>query len=167
MNLKHLISEKGILVNFSVAKKIPPEKIKLLESKIKKKINKNDDLEDLLKKEISKETQKTLDINDIPGLINIYQKKILHQSSKGIFENETKVMMLNLFGIGIAKKLINKKLKKDEICFIILTILGALGLTDKDFRMFHKNNNHTQDDQDDQDDDDYDDYEDEDGDEWR
>lgn len=158
MNLKHLISEKGILVNFSVAKKISPEKIKSLESKIKKKMKKDDDLVNLLKQEISKETQKTLDINDIPGLIDVYQKKAIHQSSKGIFENETKVMMLNLFGIGIAKKLISKKLKKDEICFVILTILGALGLTDEDFRMFHKNNHHAgdnpQDDEDDYDDED-------------
>ena len=53
MNLKHLISEKGILVNFSVAKKISPEKIKSLESKIKKKMKKTDDLEDLLKQEVS------------------------------------------------------------------------------------------------------------------
>lgn len=156
MNLKHLISEKGILVNFSVAKKISTETIKSLETKIKKKMKKNDDLEFLLKQEISKETQKTLDINNIPGLIDVYQKKAIHQSSKGIFENETKVMMLNLFGIGIAKKLISKKLKKDEICFVILTILGALGLTDEDFRMFHKNNHSVEDNQSD-DEDDYDD----------
>ena len=160
MNLKHLISEKGILVNFSVAKKISPEKIKSLESKIKKKMKKNDDLELLLKQEISKETQKTLDINEIPGLIDVYQKKIMPQSSKGIFENETRVMMLNLIGIGIAKKLISKKLKKDEICFVILTILGALGLTDEDFRMFHKNNHNIGDNQSD------DDYDEEDEDEY-
>ena len=66
MNLKHLISEKGILVNFSVAKKISSEKINSLESKIKKKMKKGDNLENLLKQEISKETQKTLNINDIP-----------------------------------------------------------------------------------------------------
>jgi len=140
MNFKHLISEKGILVNFSVAKRISSEKIKSLETKIKKNMKVGDNLEYLLKQEISKQTQKTLNINDVPGLlINKNNKKIIYDS-KGIFQNESKVMMLNLFGIGIAKKLINQKFKKDEICFVILTILGSLGLTDEDFRMFHKNN---------------------------
>ena len=158
MNLKHLISEKGILVNFSVAKKISSEKINSLESKIKKKMKKGDNLENLLKQEISKETQKTLNINDIPGLVDV-NKKIIYYDSKGIFENESKVMMLNLFGIGIAKKLINQKFKKDEICFVILTILGSLGLTDEDFRMFHKNNHPSGEDHNDEDD--YDDEDDE------
>jgi len=161
MNLKHLISEKGILVNFSVAKKISSEKINSLESKIKKKMKKGDNLENLLKQEISKETQKTLNINDIPGLVDVNKnnKKIVYYDSKGIFENESKVMMLNLFGIGITKKLINQKFKKDEICFVILTILGSLGLTDEDFRMFHKNNHPSGEDHNDEDD--YDDEDDE------
>jgi len=162
MNFKHLISEKGILVNFSVAKRISSEKIKSLETKIKKNMKLGDDLEYLLKQEISKQTQKTLNINDVPGLlINKNNKKII-SDSKGIFENESKVMMLNLFGIGIAKKLINQKFKKDEICFVILTILGSLGLTDEDFKMFHKNNySSTQDhnDEDDEDEEDEDDDE--------
>ena len=160
MNLKHLISEKGILVNFSVAKRISSENIKSLETKIKKKMKKGDNLENLLKQEISKETQKTLNINDIPGLVDVKNnKKIVYYDSKGIFENESKVMMLNLFGIGIAKKLINQKFKKDEICFVILTILGSLGFTDEDFRMFHKKNHPSGEDHNDEDD--YDDEDDE------
>jgi len=163
MNFKHLISEKGILVNFSVAKRISSEKIKSLETKIKKNMKLGDDLEYLLKQEISKQTQKTLNINDVPGLlINKNNKKII-SDSKGIFENESKVMMLNLFGIGIAKKLINQKFKKDEICFVILTILGSLGLTDEDFKMFHKNNysstqDHTDEDEEDEEDDEDDEF---------
>lgn len=160
MNLKHLISEFGILVNFNVAKKISPEKIKSLENKLKKKIKKGDNLEDLLKHEISKQTQKTLDISDIPGLIGLDKSNIEKNNSKGIFQDEAKVLMLNYFAMTLTKKMITQKFKKDEICFIILTILGTLGLTDQDFRMFHKNNQQSDENLNDNDefDDDDDDY---------
>ena len=65
-------------------------------------------------------------------------------------------MMLNLFGMNIAKKLITQKYKREEICFIIITILGTLGLTDQDFKDFHKNNRQDINDDDDLDDEDYD-----------
>lgn len=145
MNLKHLISEKGILVNFSVAKKISSVKMKVMEEKVKKKMKKGDNLETLLKQEITKQTQKTLNFNEIPGLIGMNKPQTDKSSPIGIFKNETKVMMLNLFGISLAKKMISQKFKKDEICFIILTVLGSLGLTDEDFRNFHKNNRHEND----------------------
>jgi hypothetical protein len=155
---KHLISEKGILVNFTVAKKIPSKKIESLQNKVKKTLKEGDDLEELLKKEISKQTQKTLNVNDIPGIIVNNHKKNDLEYSNGIFADESRVMLLNFFGMNLAKKMINQKFKKDEICFIMLTILGTLGLTDQDFKDFHKNNRQNMDDDDYNDeDDDYDD----------
>jgi hypothetical protein len=145
MNLKHLISEKEILVNFNVAKKISSAKMKVMEEKVKKKMKRGDDLETLLKQEITKQAQKTLNFNEIPGLIRMNKPQTDKSSPIGIFKNETKVMMLNLFGVSLAKKMISQKFKKDEICFIILTVLGSLGLIDEDFRNFHKNNRYEND----------------------
>jgi len=156
MHPKHLISEKGILVSFTVAKKIPSRKIESLQNKIKKTIKKGENEEELLKKEITKQTQKTLNVAEIPGIIlskNQYEGEI---NSLGIFKDESRVMMLNLFGMNIAKKLITQKYKREEICFIIITILGTLGLTDQDFKDFHKNNRQDINDDDDLDDEDYD-----------
>ncbi len=168
MNLKHLISQKGILINFSVAKKISAEKIKSLELKIKKKMKPGDDLQSELNHQLAMHTQKTLNINDIPGIINNSDTNTpVHNDYKGIYQNESKAMMLNLFGTTLAKKLISQKFKKDEVCFVILTILSALGLTDQDFKQFHKNNSHpdannSENDYDDEDDeDDVDDEDDE------
>lgn len=143
---KHLISEKGVLVSFTVAKKIPSKKIESLQNKIKKTLKEGDNLEDLLKKEISKQTQKTLNVNDIPGIIVNKSRSADDDCHNGIFEDESRVMLLNLFGMNLAKKMVTQKFKKDEICFIILTILGTLGLTDQDFKDFHKNNHQNTDD---------------------
>lgn len=143
MNYKHLISENNVMVSFSVARKIAPGKLKEIQDKVKKTCKKNSDYEKLVKKEVLKQTQKTLNADDIPGLIDVnngVRAKI--PKNLGIFKDEKKLMVLNFIGTTFAKKMLDQKLKKDEICFILLTILGFLGLTDTDFRDFHKRNTH-------------------------
>jgi len=141
MNYKHLISENKVMISFNVARKIAPEKLKSIEDKVKKTCKKGSDYNKLFEKEVLKQTKKTLKVNDIPGLMDIedgVRAKI--PKNMGIFKDEKKVMLLNFLGTSIAKKMLNQKLKKDEICFVLLTILGFLGLTDTDFRDFHKRN---------------------------
>jgi len=141
MNYKHLISENKVMVSFSVARRIAPEKLKAIQDKVKKTCKKDSDYDKLVEKEVMKQTQKTLNVNDIPGLMDMnegVQAKI--PKNMGIFKDEKKVMLLNFFGTTVAKKMLDQKLKKDEICFVLLTILGYLGLTDNDFRNFHKRN---------------------------
>jgi hypothetical protein len=150
MNYKHLLSENGIMVSFSVAKKIPVDKLKKIHDKIKRMAKNGKNADELFKKEIEKQTKNTLNVNDIPGLIteeNVSnnQDEDVNQNVKtpeitGVFKNEKKVMMLNFFGTSVARKMVEQKFKKDEICFIILTILGSLGIGDNDFKNFHKRN---------------------------
>ena len=129
------------MVSFNVARKIAPEKLKSIEDKVKKMCKKGSDYNKLFEKEVLKQTQKTLKVNDIPGLMDIEQGvRAKIPENMGIFKDEKKVMLLNFIGTSIAKKMLNQKLKKDEICFVLLTILGFLGLTDMDFRNFHKRN---------------------------
>jgi len=141
MNYKHLISENKVMVSFSVARKIDPKKLKAIQAKVKKTCKKRSDYDKLVENEVLKQTKKTLNVNDIPGLMDVNEgvrDKI--PKNMGIFKDEKKVMVLNFFGTTVAKKMLNQKFKKDEICFILLTILGYLGLTDTDFRNFHKRN---------------------------
>ena len=58
----------------------------------------------------------------------------------------------------IAKKILDKKVPKEQMCFILISLINSLGLSDSDFKTFHqKHNPHFIDDEnDDGDDDDYD-----------
>jgi hypothetical protein len=63
-------------------------------------------------------------------------------------DDTKRTALLSIFGASIVEKVIQKKLNKDEMCFLILTIVNLLKLSDHDFKMFHQKNEESIDDQD-------------------
>ena len=68
-NIKHLLSQNGILASFNICKKISPTKIKSIKKKLLDKGVAKDKLEDELYKHIANKHVDNSDIEDIPGII--------------------------------------------------------------------------------------------------
>jgi hypothetical protein len=135
----HLIAKHGVLSAFSIAKKVSPSDIKKITDKIKKKFEctSQEEFNKLIQNEIVKSTKYTVNRESIPGII--YEKN-LNNKPEFTMDNK-KTIGLGILSSEIAKKLSQNKYSKDEICYLILNLLGILGLTDDDFRNFHKKYN--------------------------
>jgi hypothetical protein len=131
----HLIAKHGILTSFSIARKVSKKDIKQISDKIKKKCKTKEEFNELLQKEVLKTTKYSMNQDLIPGLI--LPEKDIKQSARKELADEKKLMKLNYIANIIAKKLMDHKLSKDEICYIILTMLSSLGLNDQDFKNFN------------------------------
>lgn len=138
----HLIAKHGVLASFSIARKVSRADIKKFSDKIKKQCKNKDDFNELLQKEILKTTKYSVNQDLIPGLIlPESQQKSDTKDNKGdkpTFKDEQTLMKLNYVSSVIAKKLLDNKFNKDEICYLILSLLSGLGLNDQDFKNFHK-----------------------------
>ncbi len=126
----HVLTKEGILTAFSIAKKISTKDFKKFREKLKNtnKFN-SDKFQQLLRNTIIKETQKTIETQNIPGLI-------LEGSEE--LEEKKRIMELTYFASIIAKKLTDKKIDKYHNCYIINCIVNMLQLTEEDFDNFHK-----------------------------
>lgn len=138
----HLIAKHGVLASFSIARKVSKSDIKKFGDKIKKHCKNKGDFNDLLQKEILKTTKYSMNHDLIPGLIlpKSQQKTDTNETknTKLTFKDDQELMKLNYVSSIIAKKFIDNKFSKDEICYLILSLLSALGLNDQDFKTFHK-----------------------------
>ena len=150
----HLIAKHGILTSFSIARKVSKKDIKQISDKIKKQCKNKNEFNELLQKEVLKTTKYSMNQDLIPGLI-LPEKN--QQNARKEFADEKKLMQLNYVSNTIAKKLMDNKLSKDEICYIILTLLTSLGLNDQDFKNFNTKYGNPDDNIDEDDDDDEDD----------
>ena len=65
----HILAKEGILTTFSIAKKITATDVNKLRKKLKSAKVDSDELHELLKSTIIKETQKAIETKKIPGLI--------------------------------------------------------------------------------------------------
>lgn len=151
----HLIAKHGILTSFSIARKVSKKDIKEISDKIKKQCKNKDEFNELLQKEVLKTTKYSMNQDLIPGLI--LPEKSNKNSVKKELADEKKLMQLNYVANIIAKKLMDNKFSKDEICYLILNLLSSLGLNDQDFKNFNNKygiNNENPDEYDDEDDDD-------------
>jgi hypothetical protein len=147
----HLIAKHGILTSFSIARKVSKKDIKQISDKIKKQCKNKSDFNELLQKEVLKTTKYSMNQDLIPGLI-LPEKS--QQNARKEFADEKILMQLNYVSNTIAKKLMDNKLSKDEICYIILTLLSSLGLSDQDFKNFNNKYGNPDDDIDDENDED-------------
>lgn len=68
-NLKHLLSKHGVLVSFTIAKKVDENTIKKLTEKIKSASKNKTDFNNKLKTEIENDTKNAILTGKIPGLI--------------------------------------------------------------------------------------------------
>lgn len=124
----HILVKHGILVNFQIAKEIPVSHIKKLEKKLKPFCKNSQELSEKVNEEIYKDTQNSILNEKIPGFF-----------STGIFKkNPVKLPELNFSANQIGKFIHGKKLSKMETCYLILSILNLLGMTDEDFKKYHK-----------------------------
>lgn len=152
----HLIAKHGILTSFSIARKVSKKDIKQISDKIKKKCKTKEEFNELLQKEVLKTTKYSMNQDLIPGLI--LPEKDIKQAARKELADEKKLMKLNYVANIIAKKLMDNKLSKDEICYIILTLLSSLGLSDQDFKNFNNKYGTIDENIDDEDDDDDDSF---------
>jgi hypothetical protein len=133
----HLIAKHGVLTVFSIAKKVSKTDLKKFRDKIRKKCKNPKEFNKLLKEELTKSTQESIINDKIPGLI-IPDNETQSIQTKFCNGDEKKIMKLNNLSSTIANKFVDSNLGKDEICYIMLCILTSLGLTDMDFKNFHK-----------------------------
>ena len=68
-NLDHLIAKHGVMSSFSIARKISKNEFKSLTQKIKKNCKTKKEFDLLLKKEIIKKTNESINLGKIPGLV--------------------------------------------------------------------------------------------------
>ena len=125
----HILAKEGILTTFSIAKRVTAKDVKKLREKLKTAKVDSDQLKELLRNAVIKETQSDIASHKIPGLI-----------LRGVEENEEKkrIMELTYFASVIAKKLSEKNIGKYHSCYIINAIVNVLGLTEEDFDEFHR-----------------------------
>lgn len=125
----HILAKEGILTTFSIAKKITAKDVKKLRDKIKTAKVNAEQLNEMLKESIIKNTQKDIEKQKIPGLV-----------LEGVEDAEEKkrIMELTYFASMISKKLSEKNIDKYHSCYIINAIVNMLGLTEENFDEFHK-----------------------------
>jgi len=154
-NIKHLLSQNGILTSFNICKKVSPTKVKNIKKKLLKNGMPEDKIEDELYKHIISKHIDDSNIDDIPGIIldgmppkikikPAVQKKIASTSS------------------DISAYFKKNKFTKEEIILYIQAVFFLCGITNNDVSEFKEKYNITNDK-----DDDYLDEEDEDEDEER
>lgn len=144
-HLEHLLSRYGILTSFSIAKRFDDESIKKISERIQSVSKNKIDFDKKLRNEIKNETTNSILKGNIPGLIidgkNPEKNKnnLLNESKKLIY-NIDKKKLAELYTLASAfnKEVLNNKLSKNDICFVIYTILNFLEVTDEDFKKFHQ-----------------------------
>lgn len=126
-SVEHILRKEGILVSFSMSKKLSPKELKYLENRIKKQ---GDKAARQIKSSIQKELEQKLQDNKIPGAILPFDKNNL--------EEHGRLLQHSFFSNLIAKKILEKKVDKYYMCFIVTTLVNLLGLSQSDFADFHK-----------------------------
>lgn len=132
----HVMTKYGILTAFTIEKAISKVELRRLSIKVKKKSRKAKDFDKLLMEEIMASTRDAFVNDKIPGIIQ--PDKTEDTKNVPDFANdEKKILKLHRMSNAISKKFIDCKMSRDEICYTILGILGALGIDDSHFRKFN------------------------------
>ena len=164
----HLIAQHGILISFSIAKKLNRENVKAIAKEINKLGGDKKTRTQLLEEEIKKNTMDSMKLSDVPGLImsktEIVKEKFMDNS---FMKDDKTVINLMILSNLLSKKILDKKIPKEQMCFVLISLINSLGLSDGDFKNFHQKHNpnfmHDEDDDlDDYDDEDYNEEDDED-----
>ena len=141
-SFNHLIAKHGVLVSFSIAKKLNSEQIKTISKEIEKLGGDKKTRNELLEEEIKRNTMESMRLSDVPGLI-VSKREILREKSmeNSFMKDEEKVISLIILANSLSKKILEKKLPKEQMCFVLISIINSLGLTDFDFKNFHQKHN--------------------------
>lgn len=125
----HILAQEGILLSFSIAKKVTADDVKKLRQKMKKPDMAVSEIQKLVRDKVVRDTQKALSKNKIPGLV---------VKGDGLDKERRRIMELTYFASLISKKIVDKKIDKYHSCYIVNAIINILGLNDEDFEDFHK-----------------------------
>lgn len=159
----HLIAQHGILISFSIAKKLNRNTIKSISDEINKLDGDKKTKTQLLEEEIRRNTMDSMKLTDVPGLImsktEIVKEKFMDNS---FMKDDKKVISLMILSNLLSKKILDKKAPKEQMCFILISMINSLGLSDADFKNFHQKHNPNYMHDEEEDFDDFDDEEDED-----
>jgi hypothetical protein len=138
----HLIAQHGVLVSFSIAKKLNRESIKAITKEINKLGGDKKTRTELLEEEIKRNTMESMKLSDVPGLImsktEIVKEKFMENS---FMKDDKTVISLMVLANALSKKILDKKVPKEQMCFILISLIGSLGLSDGDFKNFHQKHN--------------------------
>jgi hypothetical protein len=155
----HLIAKHGVLVSFSIAKKLNRENIKAIADEIEKLGGDKKTRTQLLEEEIKRNTMESMKLTDVPGLImsktEVLKEKFMDNS---FMKDEKIIISLMILSNSLSKKILDKKIPKEQMCFVLISLINSLGLSDEDFKNFHQKHNPNFIDEDD----DFDDIEDDD-----
>ena len=136
-SINHLLVTHGILSEFSISKKISSRDMLKLKNRAKKMSKNKKEFDAQMQKNLIAYTQKDVADNSVPGII--IPEGYSAKETPEFFEDDTKMMQLSYLSDVIAKKLINSNYSKEEICYVVLNLLGMLGVSNEDFRKFNKN----------------------------
>ncbi len=159
----HLIAKHGVLVSFSIAKKLNSENIRAISDEINKLGGDKKTRNQLLQEEIKRNMMESMKLTDVPGLI-MSKSEIIKEKcmDKSFMKDEKIVISLMILANLLSKKILDKKVPKEQMCFVLISLINSLGLSDTDFKNFHQqhNPNFMADDDEDEDFDDLDEEED-------
>lgn len=133
----HILNQLGILTSFSVAKKITEEDIQKYFNKQKKSGKSEKQIGDMLHAQILTDIQNALLKNEIPGLISSQEMAKHMGLDQSVVD---KIPELNRLVMLLGQKLAEKKYDKMSLCYFINSLVNCLGLTERDFEKFHRNN---------------------------
>lgn len=138
----HLIARHGVLISFSIAKKLSRDHIKSISDEINKLGGDKKTREQLLEEEIKRNTMDSMKLSDIPGLILTHSEVLREKNLDNSFmKDEKKVINLIILANTVSKKILEKKLPKEQMCFVLISLINSLGLSDGDFKNFHQKHN--------------------------
>ena len=135
MSFNHLIAKHGVLVAFNIAKRVRVSDVKKLE-KLKLECKSEEEYLEKLRKLMMMSVKKSVEDSLIPGIID----------DTSLFKNSKKTKDLDNIAGKIRELLINKKLKKLEIVYIVQLLLTLLRITNQDFKNFYDEFNSNEDD---------------------
>jgi hypothetical protein len=147
IKVNHLLSEMGILSSFSVAKKISEREFDNIFNKIDKRNKTRKEIDKLVVDAILKNNNKNkINVNEIPGVITNDENHSFSGGASGqlnlvdkqLNKEKNKLIAYTCFASIISKKIVEKRLDKYHMYFIINAIVNMLNLNENDFDEFHK-----------------------------
>lgn len=135
----------GVITSFSVAKKITENDIHKFFNRGKRAGKSEAEIEKMLKEKILNEIQEAVMHQKIPGLLSPQDLAKAAGLNKDVVNNMPE---LNRLIMVIAHKLSEKKYDKMSLCYLVNSLVNLLGLQEKDFEKFHRQNAKDEDDDD-------------------
>lgn len=132
--INHILNVAGVLKNFGIAKKIGSVELKKIKKRAADASTSSDEYTNLLKLEIIKYTDDYIKKNKIPGLITRDKSGLKNFSIK----DPAYIKLYKEAAIVASKLVTGKNLSKKELTFFIMSLVGALNLTQDDFTNFNK-----------------------------